>query len=87
MTITEAMELIEATEYVYEGGNPVMRGFAVFLRYGDNMDVSAEHEELFVGPKQDFAEYVAKMSVGDIVELAAAGWRIDDEMECWHHFT
>lgn len=88
MTVAEAVAIIkQENEQPYAPQkNRVARGFAILAKYGDDLDVAAEHDVIYAG-QGDFAESIAAMSEADVRELAASGWHIDEDLETWYHFV
>lgn len=86
MQLSDAMELVENTPRPYEKKNIVAAGFVILAKYGDDLDVAAEHDVIYAG-QGDLEAMVAAMSEVDIRELASMGWFIDEHLDCWGHYV
>jgi len=67
-------------------GNKILLGLQILFKYDINLELHAEHDELWAGAKDMTHEGMcAIMSKEDIKEMNRFGWSEDEES--WHHFT
>ncbi len=87
MTLEEAVALLEALEYVGGVKNRIPDGLQLMKKYYDDVDVRAEHDEVWAGPDGADALQIERWSEEDIREMGRLGWHLDADIECWHHYT
>ena len=79
----EVRELIENTAFSGEKINTIRKGLQIFEKYIKDVDICAEHDEIYVGG--DFDTITLKMTEEDVRELARLGWFVQEDS--WAHFT
>ena len=95
MNIERAREIIEEVDrlpYVHHTERPknrILNGLKILEKYYGELDMAAEHDEIFVGGvggyDGGFEGSVTKMTEEDFRELLLLGWHEQDDS--WHHFV
>lgn len=86
MELDQAVAFMDSVAVNYSEKNAVPRGFDILAKYGNDLDVSAEHDVIYAG-QGDITAMVAQMTEADLRDLAVCGWAIDTDYECWRHFV
>lgn len=86
MTFAEARDLIEQTPGSFATKNVVAKGFAILAKYGDDLEVAAGHDVIWVG-QGELVALVEAMTADDLRELAVLRWFLDEHLDCWGHYV